>query len=102
MPASKRVSVKREALDYSDIPDLGADDAFWAQAPVAWPPKKAPVSLRLDDEVLTFFKKGGRGYQTRINHVLCMYVRAQGARVASRNAEGPTRSGRVKVGKARR
>jgi len=41
---------------------------------------KAPVSIRLDEEVLEYFRAGGRGYQTRINAVLRTYVRAQKAR----------------------
>jgi len=41
---------------------------------------KHPVSIRLDDEVLDYFKTGGRGYQTRINAVLKSYVKAQTAR----------------------
>lgn len=38
---------------------------------------KIPVSIRLDSEVLDFFKEGGRGYQSRINAVLLGYVRSQ-------------------------
>jgi uncharacterized protein (DUF4415 family) len=33
-------------------------------------PLKAPVTLRLDGDVLAWFKKAGRGYQTRINRAL--------------------------------
>lgn len=33
-------------------------------------PIKKPVTLRLDADVLAWFKKAGRGYQTRINRVL--------------------------------
>jgi len=33
-------------------------------------PMKRPVTLRLDADVLAWFKKGGRGYQTRINRAL--------------------------------
>jgi uncharacterized protein (DUF4415 family) len=33
-------------------------------------PLKKPVTLRLDADVLAWFKKGGRGYQTRINLAL--------------------------------
>jgi uncharacterized protein (DUF4415 family) len=33
-------------------------------------PIKKPVTLRLDADVLAWFKKGGRGYQTRINRAL--------------------------------
>ena len=38
---------------------------------------KVPVSIRLDAEVLDFFKQGGRGYQSRINAVLLGYVRSR-------------------------
>lgn len=33
-------------------------------------PLKKPVTLRLDADVLAWFKKDGRRYQTRINHAL--------------------------------
>jgi uncharacterized protein (DUF4415 family) len=38
---------------------------------------KVPVSIRLDSEVLDYFKQAGRGYQSRINAVLLGYVRSQ-------------------------
>ena len=38
---------------------------------------KVPISLRLDPEVIDFFKAQGRGYQSRINAVLRAYVRTQ-------------------------
>jgi uncharacterized protein (DUF4415 family) len=38
---------------------------------------KVPVSIRLDPEVLDYFKEEGRGYQSRINAVLLGYVRSQ-------------------------
>jgi uncharacterized protein (DUF4415 family) len=38
---------------------------------------RVPVSIRLDQEVLDYFRQGGRGYQTRINAVLRGYVRSQ-------------------------
>ncbi len=37
-------------------------------------PIKKPLSLRLDADVLDWFKRGGEGYQTRINDVLREYV----------------------------
>jgi uncharacterized protein (DUF4415 family) len=33
-------------------------------------PVKKPVTLRLDADVLSWFKRAGRGYQTRINQAL--------------------------------
>lgn len=38
---------------------------------------KVPVSIRLDAEVLDYFKAAGRGYQSRINAVLLAYVRSR-------------------------
>lgn len=41
-------------------------------------PRKAAISLRLDEDVLEWFKAGGPGYQTRINAVLRAYKDAAG------------------------
>ena len=44
------------------------------------PKPKPQITLRLDEEVLTWFRKGGKGYQTRINAVLKAYVSHQKGR----------------------
>jgi len=49
----------------------------WKNARVVWPEGKAPVTLRLDKDVIAWFRSRGRGYQTRINAVLRSYVEAQ-------------------------
>lgn len=59
-------------LDYSDIPELSKE--FWDSAKVVDPAKKVPISLRLDEDVVRWFKKTGKGYQSRINAVLSSYV----------------------------
>lgn len=41
-------------------------------------PRKAAISLRLDAEVLDWFKAQGPGYQTRINAILKAYKDAAG------------------------
>lgn len=41
------------------------------------PKKKKQITLRLDEDVLEYFRDTGRGYQTRINNVLKAFVRAQ-------------------------
>jgi uncharacterized protein (DUF4415 family) len=41
-------------------------------------PRKAAISLRLDAEVLDWFRAQGGGYQTRINAVLRAYMEAAG------------------------
>ncbi len=55
-------------VDYSDIPPL--DDEFFARATVEWPPVKHQLTIRLDEDVLTWLKSNGRGYQTRIHRIL--------------------------------
>ena len=37
-------------------------------------PTKVPVSIRLDPEVVTYFRSQGQGWQTRINEILVEYV----------------------------
>lgn len=65
-------------IDYSDIPEL--PDDFWAQ-----PGTKEAVTMRLDREVLAFFRaSGGRGYQTRINAVLRAFVEQNRDRLRER------------------
>ena len=61
-------------IDFSDIPELDAD--FFRTAKVRMPRTKKAVSLRLDQDVLAWFKKQGRGYQTRMNAVLRTYMQA--------------------------
>ncbi|MFQ5569543.1 MAG: BrnA antitoxin family protein [Rhodothermales bacterium] len=70
----KLADMPDEEIDYSDIPET--DAAFWASAHVVMPGKKKAVSLRLDLDVLEWFKAQGRGYQTRINAVLRSYMDA--------------------------
>ena len=53
------------------------DAAWFKSARVVMPKPKQAVSLRLDREVMEWFKKQGRGYQTRINAVLRAYVNSQ-------------------------
>lgn len=62
-------------IDYSDIPELG--DAFFAKAKEAWPPAKQQLTIRLDTDVLTWLRAHGRGYQTRINHILRAAMESQ-------------------------
>ena len=67
-----------EEIDFSDIPETDAE--FWATAKVVIPEnrRKAQVTIRLDPDVLSWFKKQGSGYQTRINAVLRSYYEAHG------------------------
>jgi len=52
-------------------------DFDWSEAEIVEPQNKKMISLRLDPDVLEFFKSQGKGYQTRINAILRSYVEAQ-------------------------
>ena len=50
------------------------DDADWSEAVLVIPPKKKAISIRVDEDVLDFFKREGAGYQRRMNAVLRSYM----------------------------
>jgi uncharacterized protein (DUF4415 family) len=64
-----------EQIDYSDAPNL--PDAVWMKTTAELPCSKQQITLRLDADVLNFFKHTGKRYQSRINAVLRSYVEAQ-------------------------
>jgi len=55
------------------LANLPAD--FWDEAEIVVPTAKRAVSIRLDEDVLEWFRRSGPRYQTRMNAVLRMYVR---------------------------
>jgi uncharacterized protein (DUF4415 family) len=58
-------------------PDTFMPDETWLrQAKVVKPQAKKSVTLRLDPDILSWFRKRGPGYQTRINAVLRAFVQA--------------------------
>ncbi|PXX42580.1 BrnA antitoxin family protein [Undibacterium pigrum] len=60
-----------EDIDTSDIAELGED--FFQRAELRAPAKQT-VTIRLDSDVLEWFKEQGQGYQTRINQLLRVYM----------------------------
>jgi uncharacterized protein (DUF4415 family) len=73
---------KLDALTDAEIEVSIADDPDWAdyknidwsEAVLVIPPKKKAISIRVDEDVLDYFKKQGSGYQRRINAVLRTYM----------------------------
>jgi len=71
-----------DALTDDDISKAVANDPDWAEfkdidwsdAVLVMPAKKKAISIRVDEDVLDFFKKDGDGYQRRINAVLRSYM----------------------------
>ena len=85
MPPPKRLN--RRLIEMSDEeaerraaidPDAGViPHGFWENATVLLPETKQQITLRLDPEVIRFFKANGKGYQSRMGAVLRSYVEAK-------------------------
>ena len=58
-------------IDFSDISEL--DETFFREASWQQPVKK-PMTIRIDEDVLAWFRGQGPGYQTRINKLLRRYM----------------------------
>ncbi len=62
----------------AEDPDTFIPEPGWfAKARVVMPQPKDVITLRVDHEVLDWFRRDGRGYQTRMNAVLKAFVAAQ-------------------------
>ena len=73
MPLSKQrlkeiATTPDSEIAYSDISALSPE--FWKNAKVVFPQPKKKVTIRINTDVLDWFKKEGKGYQSRINAVL--------------------------------
>lgn len=87
-PAVKACSVSSRLGEPDDIssytpvaPAIELDASFWKHAK-SMPPLacKASVHLRIDRDVLDWFRDQGKGHLTRMNHVLRAYYEAHRAR----------------------
>ena len=65
-------STTSKKINFSDIPETTSD--FWADAEVRMPAEKKAISIRLDADIIEFFKKQGKGYQSKINAALRAYI----------------------------
>jgi len=77
---SEREIEKTSPAELADLPD-----DFWVDAQVVEPAPKHPISLRVDADVLEWFKTQGPRYQSRINAVLRSYM-SQRRRTTKRRA----------------
>ena len=70
------LAMKDEDIDFSDIPCSPAD-AEWTRPGIPFSTEnKQQVTLRLDADVLEYFRHTGKRYQSRINQVLRTYMQA--------------------------
>ena len=74
-------ALQDEDIDLSDAPEITPE--MFARAVVRRglksPPSKQQITIRLDDDVLQWFRAQGEGYQTRINSLLRAYMEAHQA-----------------------
>ena len=61
----------------SDADTLLLEECDMASLEVVMPERKQSISLRVDSDVLAYFKSFGKGYQTRMNAILRTYMQAQ-------------------------
>ena len=73
LDAMTEADIERASL--SDPDALPMTDEEWLRASITGP-AKVPVGLKLDQDVLDWFRANGRGYQTRMNAVLRKYMEA--------------------------
>ena len=59
----------RDDPDWADFIDID-----WSKAAIVYPMAKSAISIRLDQDIIDFFKATGKGYQTRMNAVLRHYM----------------------------
>ena len=64
-------AIKDEDIDFSDIPEIKDFSGFrpWQDRKL-YKPLKVAVTCKLDADVVTWLKQGGKGYQTRMNNIL--------------------------------
>jgi uncharacterized protein (DUF4415 family) len=72
------VALPDDEIDTTDIPEAPAENWIHARRGEFYRPLKQPVTIRLDVDVLTWFKEhaANGGYQTEINRVLRRHVAA--------------------------
>ena len=76
--------MKDEDIDFTDIPEK----TDWSKSVRGkfYRPLKQPLTIRIDADVLAWFKAQGKGYQTRINTTL---REAVAAHIRSAQAKSP-------------
>jgi uncharacterized protein (DUF4415 family) len=78
----------------SDPDAYDTPPGFWDDAVLVYPPRKKVVTLGLDDDVLAFFKRSGKGYQSRINAVLRTFMVRKSREFLTAATAKPARAGK--------
>lgn len=75
-----RVVRERQILQTSPEDLAHLPDDFWDEAELVVPAAKRAISLRVDEDVLAWFRSLGPRYQTRMNAVLRAYMKRTATR----------------------
>ncbi len=67
---AQRAALKDREIDFSDIPESKPGDFVFTSRGAFYKPRKESITLRVDSDVLNWFKSRGPGYQTLINGLL--------------------------------
>lgn len=78
-------ATRDDEIDYSDAP--ATDEQFWKDAKIVYPQNKKSLTIRIDSDVLEWFRAQGKGYQTMINAVLKSYVNSQFSKDEQKSAD---------------
>ncbi len=86
---SKKCTIRESQTEYKALSNLKEDEIDLSECPEVTPEmfaraivrkglkpiaRKSQITLRIDSEVLSWFRKHGSGYQTRINSLLKAYM----------------------------
>jgi uncharacterized protein (DUF4415 family) len=71
-------AMKDEDIDFSDSPEIAPEQFARALVRKGFKPvsPKEQLTLRIDSDVLEWFRRQGQGYQTKINALLRAYMEA--------------------------
>jgi uncharacterized protein (DUF4415 family) len=79
--------MSERTIERTSPPELkGLTPEFWSKAALVPPVIKRPISLRVDGDVLDWFKAQGPRYQSRMNAVLRAYMSSLRSRGGKRGA----------------
>ena len=91
--AIQAIAAKQDQdIDFSDAPRV----LDWSGAEIGkfYRPKKKPVTMRLDSDVIAWLKADGRGYQTKANWLLRHAMLHSTGEKSPSSPEGPRRRGK--------
>jgi uncharacterized protein (DUF4415 family) len=82
--ANAMTGKKLEVSIRADVDDVQVEPD-WTQAIMGVPAPKDHINIRIDHDVLEWFKANGRGYQTLMNNVLRAFVKSRRQRETTRS-----------------